>query len=74
MHGTFTVQVNAGDVLEISTSTPGDGPGEPANTLNPELELLDPSGAVVMFDRDGAADGRSPAMRSLGRVFGRFVK
>jgi len=44
-------------VLVITTSTPGGGPGEPVNTLDPELKLFDPTGAQVAADQDGAADG-----------------
>ena len=70
--GTFTVQVTAGDVLQISTSTPGDGPGEPGNTLNPEIELLNPSGTVVSFDRDGAADGRNAVLTHTALATGTY--
>ena len=70
--GTFTVQVNAGDVLQISTTTPGNGPGEPSNTLNPELELLNPAGTVVMFDRDGAADGRNAQLTHTALATGTY--
>ena len=31
---------NAGDVLTLSTTTPGDGAGQPANDLDPILEIL----------------------------------
>ncbi|MBL8338417.1 MAG: Ig-like domain-containing protein, partial [Rhodoferax sp.] len=71
--GNFTVQVNAGDNLVITTSTPGDGPGEPGNTLNPELELLDPSGMVVSFDRDGAADGHNAVVTHTALVTGTYA-
>jgi hypothetical protein len=35
----YLVRVNAGDTLTITTTTPGDGPNFPMNTLNPSLEL-----------------------------------
>src|SRR5262249_23929782 len=39
--------VNAGDSLSLQSKTPADGPGQFVNTLNPKLELYDPSGVLV---------------------------
>ncbi|HVX60745.1 MAG TPA: pre-peptidase C-terminal domain-containing protein, partial [Pirellulales bacterium] len=53
--------VNVTDVsqpLQLATSTPADGPGAFANTLNPKLELYDPSGSLVASG-GVAADGRN---------------
>jgi len=47
------------DQLVIRTTTPGDGPRGPANDLNPLVELLDPAGAVVASNDNGASDGRN---------------
>jgi hypothetical protein len=33
--------------LRLETGTPGDGPGEPGNILNPRIELYDPSDTLV---------------------------
>src|SRR5262249_7960318 len=33
--------------LRIQTSTPGDGPGQFVNVLDPHVQLYDPSGALV---------------------------
>jgi len=33
----YRFEAAAGDTLQITTTTPGDGPGEPANTLDPRL-------------------------------------
>ena len=55
----YQISVNAGDVLTITTATPGDGAGEPVNDLDPLLELYDPSDALVDSDNNGAADGRN---------------
>jgi hypothetical protein len=55
-------QVNvpvAGTPLHFQTSTPGDGAGQPDNTLDSKLRLLDASGAVLVADDIGAADGRN---------------
>lgn len=55
----FSFTANLGDVLTITTTTPGDGTGEPANTLDPALQLYDPTGALIASDLNGAADGRN---------------
>ncbi|NQU24921.1 MAG: metallophosphoesterase [Candidatus Nealsonbacteria bacterium] len=43
----YSVEVNAGDVLTVETSTPGDGPFALANALDPTIELYDPTGTLV---------------------------
>lgn len=55
----YRVEAAEGDVLDISTLTPGGGLGEPVNTLDPAVTLLDPLGVSVAFDDNGAADGRN---------------
>ena len=55
----YSVRVNAGDVLTIQTSTPRDVAGEAPNVLDAKIELIDPSGALVDSDNNGAADGRN---------------
>jgi hypothetical protein len=55
----YSVQAQTGDVLIITTVTPGDGPGEPGNPLDPWLELYDPSGILMASDDNSAPDGRN---------------
>lgn len=55
----YVIQVNAGDGLVVTTSTPGDGAGEPVNDLDPLLEVYDPTGTLVASNNDGAADARN---------------
>lgn len=69
----FTIQVTQGDELVISTQTPGDGPGEPANTLNPTIELVGPTGAVVAADADSAPDGRNALLRHTALMSGTYT-
>ena len=47
----------AGSNLVISTSTPTEG--STANSLDPLIELYDPSGVLVASDNNGAVDGRN---------------
>jgi hypothetical protein len=44
---TYTFIANGGDNLVIETATPGDGPGQPENTLDPDLRLYAPDGTAV---------------------------
>lgn len=55
----YTVEANAGDQLVITTTTPGDGPGEPANTLVPLVELFGLNDELLASNTGGAADGRN---------------
>src|SRR5262249_26017955 len=38
---------NTANILRLETSTPGDGPNLHLNTLNPKIELYNPSGTLV---------------------------
>jgi hypothetical protein len=58
----YVVQARTGDVLVVGTATPGDGAGEPANLLDPALELCDAAGTLLASDDDGATDGRNAAL------------
>lgn len=58
----YSFFATAGDVLTITTATPGDGIGEPANTLDPALQLYglnDPIGPLSVYNDNGGADGRN---------------
>ena len=48
-----------GGLLDITTATPGDGPGLFDNNLDPALELYDSGGNLIAFNANGAADGRN---------------
>lgn len=69
----FLLQVNVNDVLEISTLTPGDGAGEPSNTLDPSVELLAPNGSVVASNTNGAADGRNANLSYTALASGTYT-
>ena len=68
----FEFSVTAGDSLAISTLTPMDGIGEFQNLLDPAIELLDPTGAVVAFDDNSAADGRNAMLSHLSALTGMY--
>ncbi|MGL4422426.1 MAG: M36 family metallopeptidase, partial [Gemmataceae bacterium] len=48
-----------GSTLQVVTSTPGSGPGEFVNTLNPNIELYDSAGTLVASDDNSDPDGRN---------------
>ena len=68
----YRIQVNAGDNLVISTSTPGDGAGEPVNNLDPLLELYNPAGTLVASNNNGAADGRNAVISYTAATSGAY--
>ncbi|HKM53703.1 MAG TPA: SdrD B-like domain-containing protein, partial [Isosphaeraceae bacterium] len=55
----YSVNVSAGNQLQISTTTPSGGPNEFANNLDPELKLFDNNGNLVATAAGNAADGRN---------------
>lgn len=55
----YQVQANAGDVLVLRTSTPGDAAGLPENGLDPAVALYGPDGALLASNSNDAADGRN---------------
>jgi subtilisin family serine protease len=57
----YSVTAVAGATLELLTTTPGDGPGQPANGLDPRIELYSPAGVLVASGVD-LADGRNEAI------------
>ena len=63
----FAVTGSAGTALTIGTATPGDGSGEFVNTLDPKIELYDPSGTLVASDDNGGPTGGMPCSRTRQR-------
>jgi hypothetical protein len=56
---TYSISAKAGDLLQISTTTPGSGPGQFHNTFDPKVSLYDPMGNLVASDDNSAPDGRN---------------
>jgi hypothetical protein len=57
--------------LRLETGTPADGPGQFANTLNPHLDLFDPSGNLVASGT-ALADGRNEFIQYQPLVTGAY--
>jgi hypothetical protein len=51
--------------VQFDTSTPGDGPGEFVNTLDPHIELYDAAGNLIASG-SALADGRNETIRATG--------
>jgi hypothetical protein len=57
--------------LRLETSTPGDGPGQFVNTLDPHLDLFDPSGNLVASGT-ALGDGRNEFIQYQPLVTGTY--
>ena len=68
----YTIAVNEGDVLEITTTTPGVGLGEPGNGLDPFLQLVDPIFGIVWSDDNSAPDGRNAVISATAPTTGLY--
>src|SRR5262249_49415417 len=68
----YSVNVTSpGSGLRFSTSTPADGPGQFVNTLNPHIELYDPSNTLVATGVV-QADGRNEVIQYTPLVAGNY--
>jgi hypothetical protein len=52
--------------LKLETSTPGDGPGEFVNMLNPHIELYDSTGTMLIATGAPLNDGRNESINVPG--------
>lgn len=68
----YTVDVVAGSTISITTATPADGPLEYENTLDPFVQLYDPSGTLVAFDDNSAVDGRNVSLTHVATATGTY--
>src|SRR5262249_3546542 len=68
----YTIDVGSGaSSLRLETSTPADGSGEFANTLNPRIELYDPSNTLVASGTP-LPDGRNEFIQFVPAVTGAY--
>ena len=67
----YSINVTAGQRLQVTTRTPGDGSGEPDNAVNPRIELFDPAGN---FAAPGIPlpDGRNEVINYTATVSGEY--
>jgi hypothetical protein len=61
-----------GNALRVETGTPGDGPGEFVNTLNPHIELYDAS-SVLIASGASLPDGRNETILGSGLTPGTYA-
>jgi hypothetical protein len=57
----YAVTLSAGQAVTFDTLTPGDGPGQPANVLDPHIELYGPTQTLVATGAK-LADGRNESI------------
>jgi len=61
----------AGQSIALQSTTPGDGPGEFVNSLNPKLELYDPAG-VLIASGTTLVDGRNEQVSQVAASSGNY--
>jgi autotransporter-associated beta strand protein len=69
----YRISALAGQNISLATRTPGDGPGEFVNNLDPAIELYDPSGTLVASDDNGGPDGRNSLLDYVAPASGQYV-
>jgi len=68
----FQFTANAGEAITLTTATPGDGPGEFSNWLDPQIELYSPSNVLLGADDNSAGDGRNARLTRTAGVSGNY--
>jgi hypothetical protein len=69
----YEITANVGDMIDLSTLTPGDGPHEFENGFDPKIELVDPNGDVVATDDNSGPDGRNAALTHPVTISGKYL-
>jgi len=69
----YSFPASAGDQIQLSTLTPAAGPGEFPNTLDPLVELFDPSGNPLGSDDNSGPDGRNALLKVTAPVTGVYA-
>ncbi len=71
---TYAFTLAAGETIIWETRTPLDQPtGQPANSLNPELAILDASGTELASDLDSAADAKNARLQFTSETGGSYL-
>ena len=69
----YTVTLNAGEALFLSTSTPLDDPfGNPLNNLDPALTVRGPNGLLADSDDNSAGDGKNAQLSFVATQTGTY--
>ncbi|MEO1997947.1 MAG: pre-peptidase C-terminal domain-containing protein, partial [Planctomycetaceae bacterium] len=68
----YQFEAIAGDNLSITTFTPGGGPLDPDNSLDPIIELIGPGGSSVIIDDNSAGDGRNAEIQTTAAASGSY--
>lgn len=68
----YKFEVLAGDVLNIETSTPFDGPLLAANGLDTRIELYGPNLALLAADNNSVSDGRNARIQYVATQTGTY--
>ena len=69
----YAISLRGGEEFSVSTTTPSDEVREPINTLDPMVQLFDPSGTLVASDDNSAADGRNVKLSYTPSVSGQYM-
>ena len=68
----YSISLSAGETINLSTRTPGDGPGEFINLLDPRIEIYDPTDVLVLSDDNSRADGRNVGVSFTAAAAGTY--
>ena len=69
----YRLQLQAGQALALSTTTPGDVTGQFVNTVNPAVDLYSPVGLLVASNDNGAPDGRNATLAYVPPTSGSYL-
>jgi hypothetical protein len=68
----YGIQLTAGQVWNFQTATPGAAPGQFANTLDPQIELYNPSGTLIASNENGAPGGTNASITYIAATTGEY--
>jgi hypothetical protein len=70
----YTLNLQAGQRVTLSTSTPFDHPSNPTGSaIDPALRVLDPNGVAVAFNANGAPDGKNATITFTASAGGAYT-
>ncbi len=68
----YQFSASAGDVIQLQTFTPADGPGQFVNTLDPVIDVYTPGGAIITSDDNSSFDGRNARINFTASSSGNY--